>query len=183
MPSKGYKLFRTVKSKPGKLFPLYVFADEETPVGIWLEARCGEKDEKGKVKSRLGALAYRPGWHINDKCPYVTHIYSVHNGQRYQKNNTVWCEVEYSDDVCYQKEADEAGRNKEGKIIKRNAYLKHVPENGYYRYKTSPNMYGEWIIAGKMKITRILSDEEIEKLCHEHGLEPLKRYRKEKQEK
>ena len=170
--AKGYKLFRMVK---GKLFPLYVFAGEETPQGVWIDARCGEKKD-GKVKSRLGLLAYRPGWHINDVCPYVTHIYSVHNGVKYQKDGTVWAEVEYSDEINYQAEANECGRNEKGKIIPRNAYLKHVPENGLYRYKTNPSMYGAWIIAGSMRITRILSDEEVEAMCHEHGLEPLKRY-------
>lgn len=47
----GYKLFRT---KNGKLYPLYVLANKETPVGKWIEAECGEMSENGKVKSRLG---------------------------------------------------------------------------------------------------------------------------------
>lgn len=52
----GYKLFRT---KNGKLYPLYVLANKETPVGEWIEAECGEMSENRKVKSRLGELAYR----------------------------------------------------------------------------------------------------------------------------
>ena len=39
----GYKLFRT---KNGKLYPLYVLANKETPVGEWIEAECGEMSEK-----------------------------------------------------------------------------------------------------------------------------------------
>lgn len=169
----GYKLFRI---KNEKLYPLYVYANTSLEMNKWLKAKCGVMLENGKVKSRLGPLAYRPGWHINDKVPYVEHIYSVHNGQKFQKEGTVWAEVEYSDSVNYQGEADKAGMNKKGKVIGRNAFLKKVPENGCYRYKTSPSMYGEWIIAGEMKIIRILSDEEVIELCHKEGLEPLPRY-------
>lgn len=167
---KGYKLFRL---KKGQLYPLYVFADIPVKANEWLEAKCGMQDQNGKVKSKLGPLAYRPGWHINDKCPYVEHIYSIHEGKKYQKDGTVWCEVEYSDSISYQDEANENGKNKNDVIIARNAYLKHVPVNGYYRYKTSPSMYGEWIIAGKMKVIRVLDSEEVKQLCSEYDLKPL----------
>lgn len=180
MASTGYKLFRTLRNKPGKLFPLYVYADKEVPIGEWVDAECGIITKNGNVKSLLGPLAYRPGWHINDGCPYVTHIYSIHGGKKYQKDNTVWCEVEYSDDIDYQEEANLAGTNKKGKIIPRKAYLKKIPENGCYHYKTSPSMYGEWIIAGCMKIVRVLSFEEVKELCAKHGLTPLEPYKKEK---
>ena len=58
-----YKLFRL---KHGKLYPLYVNANKPTPLGIWLVAEVGERTPDGKVKSRLGKLAYRPGWHSGD---------------------------------------------------------------------------------------------------------------------
>ena len=54
--AKGYKLFRILKSQPGKLFPLYVYATEEIPIGEWLKAKEGQKTENGKVKSKLGPL-------------------------------------------------------------------------------------------------------------------------------
>lgn len=41
--AKGYKLFRILKSQPGKLFPLYVYATEEIPIGEWLKAKEGQK--------------------------------------------------------------------------------------------------------------------------------------------
>ena len=37
-----YKMFRL---KKGKLYPLYVEADREMPLGIWLDAHVGEKVE------------------------------------------------------------------------------------------------------------------------------------------
>jgi hypothetical protein len=39
-------------------------------------------------------------------------------------------------------------------------------------------MFGEWIIAGEMKVNRIMSDEEVERMCLDEGLEPLVRYKK-----
>ena len=176
MTAKGYKLLRINKNEPGKLFPLYVYADEETPIGVWIDAKEGPSTENGKVWSRLGELAYRPGWHINDRLPYVTHIYSTHNGKKYLRDNCVWCEVEYNDDVLYQDAANEAGRNKKGVVIPKNAYLKYIPKNGYYKYKTSPSMYGEWVISGEMRVVRVMSDEEVYELCARNGFESLRRY-------
>lgn len=176
MSKVGYKLFRVKKNEPGKLFPLYVFSNESIPVGEWLEAKEGPMNEKGKVQSKLGGLAYRPGWHINDEVPYVEHIYSKHNGKKYLRDDCVWCEVEYLDDINYQDEANKNGMHTNGKFVARDAYLKKIPENGYYRYKTSPQMYGEWIIAGNMKINRIMSDSEVEQMCEAKNLTPLKRY-------
>lgn len=76
------------------------------------------------------------------------------------------------------KKADEKGKNKNGQIIKRNAYLKEIPVNGFYRYKTNPQMFGEWIIAGAIRIERILSDEEVVELYKPYGLVPMPRYKK-----
>lgn len=95
----------------------------------------------------------------------------------YLNPDHVWCEVEYSDEINYQDKANLNGINKKGILVPKNAYLTFVPENGYYRYKTNPNMFGEWIIAGAIKVNRIISDEEVKRICNEHGVEPLPRYR------
>lgn len=174
---KGYKLFR--QDRQGNLHPLYVNATEIIPVGVWLSAKDGEKTENGKVKSRLGELAYRPGWHINDELPYVQHIYSIHGGVKTLKDGCVWAEVECNE-KSYQHEANIAGLNKHNIIIKRNAYLKKIPAGGYYRYKTSPNMYGTWLIAGEMRVIRIMNDDEVYEMCENAGLTPLRRYKQHK---
>lgn len=165
---KGYKLFRI---KNGDLYPLYVDANEVVPVGVWLDAKEGELAKDGKhVKSKLGALAYRPGWHLNDVAPYVEHIGKRgEDGKLHRREDTVWAEVEYSDNINYQLEANAAG-TKNGKFIPRDAYLKRVPVDGYYRYKTNPKMYGDWIIAGKIKVKRILSESEVEHICRANGI-------------
>jgi len=72
---KAYKMFRVDKKQPGKLFPLFV--DSQTPVKMdkWITAKEGEKSTTNakKVKSKIGDLAYRPGWHAGD-LPIATHI-------------------------------------------------------------------------------------------------------------
>ena len=168
----GYKLFRIDRN--GNLHPLFVKANEIIPIGVWLEAECGEQTESGKVKSKLGELAYRPGWHINDEVPYVEHIYSMHDGKKTLKDGCVWAEVEYNE-KSYQDEANLAGTNKKGIVIPKNAQLKKIPKGGYYKYKTSPNMYGAWVISGEMKVNRILDDEEVYELCEKVGLKSLRR--------
>lgn len=181
----GYKLFR--KDKDGNLHALYVNSTEIIPVGEWLQAKCGEMTANGKVKSKLGKLAYRGGWHLNEQAPYVTHIYKrqysengseieAQTGRRYnpvQHPDTVWCLVEYETTVDCQPMANERGRNKKGKIIARDAFLPMVEPHGYYRYKTSPKMFGTWIICGNMRIVREISHDEVVEKCHEYGLEPL----------
>jgi len=173
----AYKLFRVKKSEPGKIFPLFVDADNETPMGEWIAAKCGERTENGKVKSKLGPLCYRPGWHLSSDMPYVTHIGVKGNSGEIEFLNPdhVWCEVEYSTEINYQEAANMNGINKKGIVIPKNAYLTYVPENGFYKYKTNPNMFGEWIIAGAIKVNRIMSDEEVKEVCNSYGFEPLPR--------
>ena len=172
----GYKLFRVKKSEPGKLFPLFVYANEPMPIGEWLYAKNGELKD-GKVKSKLGLLKYRPGFHINDIAPYVNHIGVKENGViKYMHPDTVWCEVEYITDIDYNIDANSHGWNADHtKFDAKKACLDKVPRNGFYYYKTSPQMFGRWIISGEMKINRIISDEEVEKLCKDAGFSSLKR--------
>ena len=67
----AYKVFRV---KNGKLYPPMVAnpGNEDTPIGVWLDAQEGEfaglsKTGRPQVKSTgSGNLAYRPGWHLGD---------------------------------------------------------------------------------------------------------------------
>lgn len=164
----GYKLF---KIKNDRLYPLYVLADKETPMNKWLVAENGPMED-GKVKSKLGSLAYRPGWHLSD-IPLATHIgVKQSDGTLAQAKDTVWCECEYTTDINYQDCANKNGTNKKGIIIPKNAYLKYIPVNGYYRYKTNPNMTGEWIISGAIKVNRILTNEQVAEICRANGIKP-----------
>lgn len=173
---KAYKLFRINRTKPGKLFPLFVDTETEIPVGEWLEAKCGEfASGTEKVKSKLGPLAFRPGWHLSD-IPLAIHIgVKGESGKiEYMNPNHVWCECEYDSTIDYQPEANKNGIIN-GKFVPKKAYLKEVPLHGSYRYKTSPNMLGEWIIAGNMKILRILTDQQVAGILAGNGYAAMPR--------
>ena len=170
----GYKLFRVKRSAPGQLFPLYVLSDQPVPFGVWLPAQEGPRKENGKVRSRIGDLAFRPGWHLSD-IPLAIHIGIKEDGViQYMHDDEVWCECEYSDAVDYQSVADQQGM-RDGVFHPRDAMLFMIPVDGFYRYKTSPQMLGKWIIAGSMKVLRILSDEEVEAICRASGYDALPR--------
>lgn len=175
MMAKAYKLFRVNKKRQGELFPLFVDSNNSTPIGTWVEAKEGEQLSSGKVKSKLGPLCFRPGWHLSD-IPLVVHIGVKDKDGKiaYQNSDYVWCECEYADVVDYQPKANENGMVK-GKLVPKYAYLKEVPVNGCYRYKTSPNMLGNWIISGSIKILNVMPDNEVDKLVIAAGYEPMPR--------
>ena len=110
-------------------------------------------------------------------------VYAKHIGKKgdsgeieYINENYVWAECSYADKINYQSQANENGRNKKGIIIPKNAYLKDIPYDGYYRYKTSPNMYGNWIISGAIKVNKIMTDKEVNDILIANGIEPMPRY-------
>lgn len=104
--------------------------------------------------------------------PYVQHIGKRNEkGQiEYLPKDYVWCEVSFNSGKSYQDEANRNGLNKQGKLISKLAYLKYIPKGGYYRYKTSPIMFGEWFITGEMRINKVLSDNEVKSICAKNGI-------------
>ena len=176
---KAYKLFRTDPKQPDNLYPLFVHANEPVTVGQWLEAKAGEM-VGDKVKSKLGPLAYRPGWHAGD-LPVATHIGSKSSSTLKapdtRPSNQVWAEVEMPADVDWQSVAlERATRNKRGEVIPRTAHITdQVPLGGHYRYKTNPNMTGEWLIGGNMKVNRVLTDDEVRAINEAAGVADLPR--------
>jgi hypothetical protein len=178
--TKAYKLFKA--DKKGNLYPLFVKMQGNKPLELnkWIKAEAGEINPKtGKVKSSLGDLAYRPGFHGGD-LPIATHI----GGKKgkvtkpnYRKDNQVWAEVEFGDDVDWQSVANSrALKNKDGSISVKTAHITdQVPEGGVYRYKTNPNMTGNWLIGGELKINRILPDKEVKSINDRAGVADLPR--------
>ena len=160
---KAYKLF---KIKNGKLFPLYIHTKEETPIGVDIKAKVGEIKKNGKVKSKLGDLAYRPGWHCCE-VPLADHIGTRQpDGRLFQAIDSVWCEIEVSDAVDYTEVAKSKSKNT------RDQYLKEIPENGFYWYQTNTKARIRWLICGSIKVLRILGQDEVNKICRDHGVEP-----------
>ena len=175
---KAYKLFRVHKDHPGKLFPLFVDANTPVEMNKWVDAKEGDMKD-GKVKSKIGALAYRPGWHAGD-LPMATHIGeksdpSVTAPDRRPANHA-WAEVEMPNDVDWQAEATKRGTNAQGKVIPVKAHITdQIPKGGHYRYKTNPNMTGNWLIGGSMKVNKVLSDAEVERINKKAGMADLPR--------
>lgn len=169
----AFKLFR--KKKDGNLYPLYVEANTQMPIGVWIDAVEGERRADGKVKASGcgGSLAYRPGLHLG-KIPKADWIGKKQkDGTLAQRKDCVWCEVEYSTEINYQQEARENGWRK-GRWAAKRACLDHLPVNGYYEYKTNSKQPEPWIICGSMRIIRELTNEEVTTICRDHGVEPQK---------
>lgn len=176
---KAYKLFRVDPKQPGKLFPLFVNADKPIETKKWIDAEVGPQTESGKVKSKLGPLAYRPGWHSGD-LPVATHIGAKSDPSLIKPDrrpsNQVWAEVSVPNDVDWQSEANKRGMNKQGKLVPVKAHITdQLPVGGHYRYKTNPNMTGNWLISGSMKVNRVLPDEEVERINKRAGVSDLPR--------
>lgn len=171
---QAYKLFR---QKGDDLFPLFVDADVPVPQGEWLDAQSGQLNSEGKVRSQIGPLAYRPGWHAGD-LPIATHIggrYPTTNKTvNYRRDNEVWAEIQMPDDVDWQTEANLRGTNKKGRVVPVRAHITdQVPVGGHYRYKTNPNMTGNWLIGGSMKVNRVLPYDEVKAINEASGVSDL----------
>ena len=122
-------------------------------IGRWLEAGIGEMVDPTHVKSRLGPLALRPGFHSTE-VPFVDWIGKKQGGILVQRKDTVWCECEVDGQQEYHSE-------RYGK--------RTLPEDWYY-FRTKPNQPFPWIISSRIKIKRVLDHAEVEAVCREHGV-------------
>ncbi len=150
-----YKLFRV---RAGRLYPLFVETGRVLPMGKWLKAGIGALADDNHVKSRLGPLALRPGFH-STAVPFADWIGKrMPDGSLAQRWDTVWCECQV--DGKQQMVAGKKG-------------LKTLPQDWYY-YRTRPGQPFPWIISNRIRIVRVLSRAEVEALCREHGVEAQK---------
>lgn len=180
----AYKMFRTDGEE---LYPLFVDANTPVNVGEWQKAIVGEQAASGKVKSKIGQLAYRPGWHAgsNAAALHIGGKVDPATGQRItgsmppntREPNQVWAEVSMADDLDWQSVANaQGGLTKAGKPMLRDMHITDgVPYGGSYRYKTNSNMEGDWLIGGDMKVNRVLSDEEVADINAAQGYDDLPR--------
>lgn len=197
-PKKTGKAYKVFKVKKGKLYPPMVAnaGGKDTPVGVWLEAEEGEfaglsKTGRKQVKSTgSGTLSYRPGWHLGDvpRAPQFDRT-NKETGEKEFPKDFVWAECDYAMDVDYQLDADEQGymRTKvddEGNVITTRsdkyqhslAGLPRLPKDGYYRYRTNPRPDTvPWVITGKMRVNKLLSDDEVNEILRSKGIEPIHR--------
>lgn len=136
----GWKLFEM--RDDGKLFPLFIGKTKETPMNEWVMAEVLPTQN----------FAVRPGWHLGRDLPSAVHLMS-HDGtycsQRGKRFRRVWCEVQYIADKDYTEEVS---------LLKKKCFTDRLPHEGYYLFRENNNTV--WIIADRIKITRVLSEEE-----------------------
>ena len=137
---KGYKLFEM--DEQGNLYALFIDKNTEMPINQWLKA--GNFPTKG--------FSVRPGYHIGQipSAPWLLSANGIYKSQRRKNWRRVWAEVEYIADNDY----TEMVKNLPGKCMK-----DKLPLNGFYFFKEA-GVGRIWIIADKMRITRILSEDE-----------------------
>lgn len=191
-PKKTGTAYKVFWAKNGQLYPPMVPnpGGAGTPVGVWLDADIGEAAPPSKTgrpqvqaggkgtNASKGSLAFRPGWHLGD-LPKATQ-FARKNPETGEKDlfpaDFVWAECEYAMDHDYQEEAMSYGYTENGKFRHSYAGLPRIPEDGYYRYRTNPNPDTvPWIITGAMRVKRILTDAETDKILRDAGVEPMKR--------
>lgn len=54
----------------------------------------------------------------------------------------------------------------------REQYFRGIPVDGYYWYQTNASAKVRWLIAGKIKVNKILSDNEVVQICLKAGVRP-----------
>ena len=143
----GYKLFEM--RDDNKLFPLFIGKTKETPMNEWIMA------EGIPTKG----FAPRFGWHIGKDLPSAVHLMSydgTYKSQRGKHFRRVWAEVQYCADVDYTEEALK---------IKKKCFTDKLPTNGFYLFKENNNAV--WIIADRIRVTKILSENERQQILKE----------------
>ena len=148
-----YKLFR---AKNEKLYPLYVEANREMEIGKWLISGSGERVDETHVKASGcgGKLALRSGFHSTN-VPFTDWIgKKMPDGTLAQRPDTVWCECEVE------------GKQVETKT--KNGY-RIVPKGSWYYFRTNSKQVDPWIISDRIRINRILTDDEVKEICKANG--------------
>lgn len=146
--SKGYKLFE--QREDNKLFPLFIGKVKETPINKWVPAEI-IMEHKG--------FAHRPGWHLGAQMPSAPWLMGedgTYKSQRGKKFKRVWCEVEYVADIDYTKEVQN---------LPKKCFTDRLPDNGFYNFKESGDRL--WVIADRIRITKILSEKERQEILKE----------------
>ena len=162
MIKTGWKLFEMRDDQ--KLFPLFINKKEETPMNEWVMA---------EIVDYHPSFAHRPGWHIGatmPSAPWLMSANGTYKSQRGKRFKRVWCEVEYVADIDYTEEVLK---------LPKKCFTDRLPDGGFYNFRESGNRL--WIIADRIRVTRVLGEEErlnILKELNYNEKEAFKPYRK-----
>lgn len=164
MIKTGYKLFEM--RDDGKLFPLFIGKTQETPMNEWVMAE--------NITHHPG-FAARPGWHICDSAfppdaPWLKSFNGTYGSQRGKRFKRVWCEVEFLADIDYTDIVQ---------ALPKRCFTDKLPTNGFYNWRESGGRL--WVIADRIKIIRIITEEERQKILLDMGYDEeaaFEKYRK-----
>ena len=155
--NKGFKLFEM--RDDGRLFPLFIGKTKETPMNEWVPA---------EIIMEHNGFAHRPGWHIGaviPSAPWLMSADGTYKSQRGKRFRRVWCEVEYAADIDYTEEVSK---------LPKKCFTDRLPDGGYYNFKESGNRL--WIIADRIKITKILTEEERMKILYDMNYDEMEAF-------
>lgn len=153
----GYKLFEM--RYDGKLFPLFIGKTKETSINEWIPAEI--------VMEHRG-FSHRPGWHIGatmPSAPWLMGANGTYKSQRGKRFKRVWCEVQYAADVDYTDEVEQ---------LPKRCFTDRLPDGGFYAFRESGDRL--WIIADRIKVTRILNEDERIKILDKIGYDEQKEF-------
>lgn len=155
----GYKLFE--ENSDGKLFPLFIGKNEETPMNQWIHAEF--IPTKG--------FASRGGWHIGEMpdAPWLKAADGSYKS-RWKTGRRVWCLIEYNANNDY---------NSYVENLPKKCITDGIPEDGFYFFREVGK--GVWSITSDIKVIRKISEEERQQILENLGyneaeaFEPYKR--------
>jgi hypothetical protein len=154
----GYKLFEM--DKEGNLYPLFLDNNTVYPLGEWVNAEIHYSNR----------FAPRPGLHcgVIPSAPWLMSYGEDGNGYykgRRKGWKRVWAEVEYNCTIDY---------NDDVSKLKKKCFIDKIPEYGWYFFKE----YGKatWIITDKIKILKVISEEERYDILSEAGYDEAKEW-------
>lgn len=151
----------------------------------WLRHYHVDGGGRGTHAGRI-RLAYRPGWHLAS-VPYATQFNKLDKRTGKKEifpKELVWAECEYAADpkksMQYQIECDARMMHDfKGRPTKRPQHsaggINRIPVDGFYKYRTNPDPNSvEWIITGAIKVNKILTKAEVDRLVRAAGKTPQK---------
>lgn len=158
---KGFKLFE--QKEDGRLYPLFIGKGKETPIGEWIPAE--------NIPTR--GYSERPGWHCSQSTPDAPWLRGYDGSDlgpyksRFRNGKRVWCEVLYDTTNDYREE-----------VLKqpKKCFENKLPENGYYLFNEVSR--GTWVITSAIKVVRVLSDKEVDKILEEQNYDKIAAYAK-----
>lgn len=143
----GYKLFE--ENSDGKLFPLFIGKNEETPMNQWIHAEF--IPTKG--------FASRGGWHIGEMpdAPWLKAADGSYKS-RWKTGRRVWCLIEYNATNDY---------NSYVENLPKKCITDGIPEDGFYFFREVGK--GVWSITSDIKVIRKISEEERQQILENLG--------------